>query len=228
MRKIAPFVLIFLTLSAAGDTWLFTRFLVDWGDDLNGWQAALVFTAFFATTLGLFLILLALSFIALQTPGALAHTYSVVLLGITAGIFFGIHWNALPFTPSFDPLKSWGAVAIPLVMSAISFLSARRARGRQRRLEKLISSGSPHQALMHDQGYTEATWEEHSGTMTTVTLSFVDTLGVTRYVQRKLTQLASSPLANGSVILMYWDPTDPSNEKKMVFVRELNQSTQYF
>lgn len=150
--------------------------------------------------------------------------FATVLACFTFGAAAGITASFWGFTDD-----SWVWIASAFALSGLlSLLAGARSRAAQQRLRRLMRDGVEHVAVMHDQGYTEATWVEYSGSVGTVVLRFIDAAGHERFVSRGLTQFRDDPLPNGSQIKMYWDPSDPADTKKMVFVREVHGRTEYF
>lgn len=142
-----------------------------------------------------------------QVKGALAIALAVLGLGAAAGIWLAFRGAEQDASP----------VVLPLVIfSALSVLVGLGAMARQNRRRALMAQLTPHQAVMHEQGYTDATWQEYSGSIGSVVLRFVDRDGRDRFVTRGLTQYRDEPIPNGTALTMYWDPQQPANEKRMV------------
>lgn len=157
---------------------------------------------------------------AAQTPGLGALGLASEAWGIAAGGYLAYrHLEELPHS---------GTLRTFLIIGALCLLWALRARLRQGRLARLARSGTPHVAVVHKQGYTEATWEDASGTDATVVLKFVDAQGRDRFVSRRILQFKANPLSEGTQVTMFYDPTQPENLAKIVFVRDLGRRPVYF
>lgn len=158
--------------------------------------------------------------VLLQISGAFSVAVAMQGFGTAVGIYGG-------FAPRL-PTGALGALAGTLVVGFFALLSGLRAvvrrRGRKALMRKLVA----HQAVIHDQGYSVETWERHFEAAGPVVLKYVDAAGRERLITRVLTQYRSSPLANGTVVTMYWDPEQPDNPRKMVFARRLHRRLEYF
>lgn len=152
----------------------------------------------------------------MHIKGALSASLAVVAFGMALGTWF-----------------SFGAAArvvisIFVIGGLISLLFAGLAVRAQRARRALIASLTPHQGFVHEQGYTEATWVEYSGTRGPVVFRFADQRGRERYVTRVITQYRDSPMPNGTPVQMFWDPANPGDTSKIVFSREVHRRTEYF
>ncbi|MDO5672036.1 MAG: hypothetical protein Q4G30_04155 [Actinomycetaceae bacterium] len=162
-------------------------------------------------------------------PGGIAFGICSGALGMAVGIYVADHVFGNPSGMFGTPSGAlMGKLWPPLIVAGIAFVLGLMSNIHQKSLASLAKIGTPHEAIMHAQGYSEATWEEYSATTTTVTLSFQDRIGNTRYVERQMTQYKDNPIPDGTPVTMFWDPNDPSNEKRIVFSRELGGQTLYF
>ena len=154
-----------------------------------------------------------------------AQTLSMAL-GIWVGSGFDV--NADMGFGRNDDGQVWELIRNFSIVGALAllFMLVRIARqaGKRARTQGL----TPHRARIHDQGYTEATWEEYSASSGSVVLAFTDRHNRERYVPRKLTQYKKDPLPVGAEVQMFWDPRYPEDTSKMVFARDLGGRVVYF
>lgn len=156
----------------------------------------------------------------MHIKGAFAIMMAVQAAGMGAGVWLAFGGQL--------PIGARIPVLVLLGLAALSLLAGWRALASQRRRERLVAELEPHVAVMHDQSYTDATWEEYSGSMGVVTLKFIDRDGQERFVRRSLTQYRDSPIPNGTPVTMCWDSAAPDQVNRMIFTREIHGRLEYF
>lgn len=180
---------------------------------LRGWGAPLVgIVGFIVLVIG--------GPVVMRVKGAMSMSIAALALGAALGLHWGSGAESLR-QASGDVRKLVGVAAVAILVGLLGL-------ARQARRARLVRTLIPHQAVIHRQGYTEATWEGYSGTTATVVLKFIDAEGRERFVQRRLTQYRADPLPEGTEIAMYWNPAEPENTSQMVFERQLHRRVEYF
>lgn len=117
----------------------------------------------------------------------------------------------------YPPLLTWaggGCLLIFLLLGCLGIIGARARRNAARREADVMRTGTMTPARVTDKGYVS--FSDSAKILTTVTFTFHDAGGVQRWVQRALLITAAEPVVDGQETMLWYDPTDPGNDKKIV------------
>lgn len=146
-------------------------------------------------------------------PGDVGIGYgaAVSLFGAGAGVLTATRAMKEPFVAT---LVGYGILALG-VLCVIAGVSAAAARRRQDAFAReIMQGGRLTTATVTDKGYVF--FRESTKILTTVTFTFVDLNSVQRWVQRPLLIRAESPVVDGMETRLWYDPTDPGNDRKIL------------
>jgi len=104
-------------------------------------------------------------------------------------------------------------LALGATAGVLGVVAARRRIGGARRAVETMRTGTETEATVTDQGWT--VFSESARIITTVTFSFVDLQGTRRWVQRPMVIQAADPLANGARTRLWYDPSDPGDDRRI-------------
>lgn len=107
-----------------------------------------------------------------------------------------------------------GCLAVSLSLAALGILAARKRRAQADQEKIVLSTGTMTTATVTDKGYV--IFRESTRIFTTVTFTFRDGSGTQRWVQRPMLINAADPVVEGQETALWYDSTDPGNDKKIV------------
>lgn len=207
---------IFIAATTGAGAYLLLRTIEQDGVITEG-QAALQMTvAYIVFGVG-FVAFILMSIALAPIQGGLTSGMIAIMLGVGIGMHFGSN-GQIP-------------AVVFIVMAAIAALmvfAVIRRRIKDARRANLTHSLTRSFAVMHDQNYTDSSFDDASGVLGNVVLTFKDSWGRDRFVTRKLTQYKARPIPNGTPVTMYWEPREPENLDKIIFAREYAGRTEYF
>ena len=105
-------------------------------------------------------------------------------------------------------------LALGAVCGVLGAAAAAARRRRSRAEEETMRTGTLATATVSDKGYTR--FRESDRILTTVTFTFTDLQGIQRWVQRMMTINAADPVENGQETRLWYDATEPGNDKGIV------------
>lgn len=132
------------------------------------------------------------------------------------GAGLGILLAASRFAQVAELLRVIGVAAL-VVAAAFLLIGLRAARARRvaaALAAEMMRTGTRTTATVSDKGYE--VFGDSSRILTTVTFTFTDLQRVQRWVQRPMLVTAADPVVEGRETDLWFDPSDPGNDKRIV------------
>jgi len=117
----------------------------------------------------------------------------------------------------YPAILTWigvGCLVVSLFLVLLGVMAAQKRRLVAEREAGVMSTGIMTSARVSDKGYVA--FRDSARILTTVTFTFHDSSGVQRWVQRPLLINAAEPVVDGQETTLWYDPSDPGNDKKIV------------
>lgn len=111
---------------------------------------------------------------------------------------------------------------IAIVWLFFGFSAARSRKAAGEREQEMMRTGRLTTATVTDKGHTK--FGEGTRILTSVTFTFTDAFGVQRWVQRSMVIRFEDPLQEGAQSRLWYDASDPGNDKKIVVEIAVNST----
>lgn len=141
---------------------------------------------------------------------------ALALLGAAIGTAVARDRGALIGAPR-PSLAAGLLLAAAVLFGVLGLLAWLRRRARLDVDAEIIRTGSSTRGTVTNQGYTH--FSEGGRILTQVTYAYLDDAGDRRYVRRPAVIEARDPLVNGDAVDVWFDPTAPGDERRVVVRR---------
>lgn len=130
---------------------------------------------------------------------------------VTAGAGAGCLLNAGPIVLGVSLL------GVSVLFAVLAVVGLRRRTTQASTEEEIVRGSDPVDGTVTNQGYTH--FGESTRILTAVTYSFVDGQGTQRFVRRGAVIDVADPLVEGESVDVWFDRTNPADEKRIVVRR---------
>ena len=187
-----------------------------------GWPHVEAFEAEEPPVLAMVAVISSIPLIVLSSIAWTAIVMKHSKLGLTLGgslMWLGAAIGVAVAAVEFDypAILTWiglGCLAVCLLLGILGAMAAQKRRAVAAREARVMSTGIMTSARVSDKGYLA--FRESAKILTTVTFTFHDSSGIQRWVQRPLLINAAEPVVDGQETTLWYDPSDPGNDKKIV------------